>query len=108
MTKKQAEDYPPEFWYCGIPGLMWYATVTPTRGSDLKLGDWLDSLDHRGARAIQGIRVAVPGSGFRKVHFGGGWKVYPDGSSDTETIRDDVMYDVVDPNSQVAPDAGLT
>jgi hypothetical protein len=89
--------------YCGIPGLVWYSRVTKTRGDQLQVGHALDSLDHRGARTIHGIRVATPGSGFREVHFGGGWTVYPDGSSDTETIRDDVMYDVVDMDSICDP-----
>jgi hypothetical protein len=87
----------------GVPGLVWYAKVTPTRGDQLKIGDWLDSLDHQGARTIQGIRVGEPGSSCRQVHFGGGYEVYSDGSSDSEVIRDDVMYDVVDPKSQVDP-----
>lgn len=90
----------------GEAGLVWYSTVTSKRGDELEIGDWLDSLDHSGARSIHGIRVANPGSGFREVCFSGGWKVYDDGSSDTETVRDDVMYDVVDPYSQVAPDGG--
>lgn len=88
----------------GIPGLVWYANVTKTRGDQLQVGDWLDSLDHRGARSIYGIRVASSGSGYREVHFGGGLTVYADGSSDSEVVRDDVEYDVVDPYSQVAPD----
>lgn len=90
--------------YDGVPGLVWYAKVTPTRGDELKVGDWLDSLDHRGARSIYGIRVAAPDSGYREVCFSGGFTVYDDGSSDAEVVRDDVMYDVVDPDSQVAPD----
>jgi hypothetical protein len=89
--------------YCGLPGLVWYSRVTKTRGDQLKVGHALDSLDHRGARTIRGIRVATPGSGFREVHFGGGWSVYADGSSDTETVRDDVMYDVVDMDSICDP-----
>lgn len=87
--------------YCGIPGLVWYSRVTKTRGDELQVGHALDSLDHRGARTIQGIRPTGPGS--RQVHFGGGWTVYPDGSSDTETLRDDVMYDVVDMDSVCDP-----
>lgn len=90
--------------YDGIPGLVWYSKVTPTRGDELKIGDWLDSLDHSGARRIYDVRIAAPGSGFREVCFSGGWTVYSDGSSDTETVRDEVVYDVVDPESQVAPD----
>jgi hypothetical protein len=88
----------------GIPGLVWYAKVRKVRGDQLQAGDWLDSLDHRGARKIYGVRVAVPASGFREVCFSGGFTVYSDGSSDSETVRDDITYDVVDPDSQVAPD----
>lgn len=91
----------------GTPGLVWYSKVTPTRGDELKEGDWLDSLDHRGARKIYDTRVAAPGSGYREVCFSGGWTVYDDGSSNTEVVRDDVMYDVVDPASQVQPDGSL-
>lgn len=89
--------------YCGMPGLVWYSRVTKTRGDHLRIGHALDSLDHRGARTIRGIRVAEPRSGFREVHFGGGWTVYPDGSTDSETVRDDVMYDVVDLDSICDP-----
>jgi len=77
----------------GVPGLMWYSKVTPTRGDELRVDDWLDSLDHRGARAICDIRAI--GGGSRDVVFSFG---------DSETVRDDVMYDVVDPDSQVQPD----
>lgn len=87
----------------GMPGLVWYSRVTPKRGDELQVGDWLDSLDHSGARSIYGVRVANPGSGFREVCFSGGWRVYDDGSSDTETVRDDVTYDVVDPDSICDP-----
>lgn len=77
----------------GIPGLVWYAKVTPTRGDELKVGDWLDSLDHRGARSIYEFRAIGGGSRDAVFSFG-----------DAETVRDDVMYDVVDPDSQVQPD----
>lgn len=87
----------------GIPGLVWYSRVTKTRGDELKIGDWLDSLDHSGARRIYDTRVAQPGSGFREVCFSGDWTVYEDGSSDSETVRDDVVYDVVDPDSICDP-----
>jgi len=79
----------------GIPGLMWYARVEQVRGGDLKVGDWLDSLDHRGARMI--YAVADGSEGFRTVWFS-------EGGDDCETVRVDVDYDVVDPDSQVAPD----
>lgn len=98
-----SHTYDPEH-FLGYRGMVWYSTVTPTRGDQLKEGDALDSLDHCGARTIRGIRVDAPGSGYRQVHFGGGFTVYDDGSSDSEVVRDDVMYDVVDLNSVVAPD----
>lgn len=89
--------------YCGIPGLVWYSRVEKKRGDELGVGDWLDSLDHHGACRIYDIRVAQPGSGFREVCFSGGWEVYDDGSSDTQAIRDSVLYDVVDPDSICDP-----
>lgn len=101
--------------FCGHPGLVWYATVRKVKGADLKVGDWLDTLDHRGARRIFGIfagpapadldtppverlralRRSDVDSGLRTVMVGGG---------ETETVRVDVEYDVVDPDSQVTPD----
>jgi hypothetical protein len=100
--------------FCGYPGLVWYATVRKVKGADLRVGDWLDTLDHRGARAIYGIFAgAAPAdtdmvdvehlcrltgrdldSGLLTVMVAGG---------ETETIRVDVEYDVVDPDSQVTP-----
>lgn len=101
--------------FCGIPGMVWYANITKVRGADLRVGQWLDTLDHRGARAILGIlagsapsdngtptvdhlrrlRVVDAKSGLLTVMVGGG---------ETETVRADVEYDVVDPDSQVTPD----
>lgn len=99
----------------GHPGMVWFATSRPTRGDKLKIGDWLDTLNHSGARPIYGIvagpapagggtpdaehlcglgRAAIS-SGLRTVLFGGGG---------SETVRDDVLYDVVDPDAQVTPD----
>lgn len=94
----------------GIPGLVWYAESRKVRGADLKIGDWLDSLDRRGARKIVGLWLGVapdadddtdwvPGihadAKYRTAIFAGG---------DGETVRADVEYDVVNPESQVAPD----
>lgn len=79
----------------GKPGMVWYAKSTPTYGHDLKLHDWLDSLDHRGARAIHGLSINTLKDTTITVTFFGG---------DTETVRADVQYDVVDPDSQVTPD----
>lgn len=81
--------------FCGHPGLVWYATVTPTLGAELRLGQWLDSLDHRGARMIFGLSMSKVDDPQRTVTFFGG---------DSETVRADVKYDVVDPDSQVTPD----
>lgn len=95
----------------GIPGLVWYSSVRKVKGVDLRIGDWLDTLDHRGARCIYGIwtgdiatpdlanamvksKAAGPESLVRTVMFGFG---------DHETIRCDVEYVVVDPDSQVTP-----
>ena len=81
--------------YDGRPGLVWYSGVTPTVGADLRVGDWLDSLDHRGARMIFGISMRDLTDETRTVTFFGG---------DSETVHKGVTYDVVDPDSQVAPD----
>jgi hypothetical protein len=96
----------------GHPGLVWFAEVRRVRGDKLQIGDWLDSLDHRGARCIYGLWAGdisaaeladamlrldapQPDSPVRTVMIGGG---------ETETIRVDVEYDVVNPDSQVTPD----
>ena len=89
--------------FCGMPGLVWYSEVIKKRGDELEVGGWLDSLDHHGACSIFGVRVTEQGSGFREICFSGGWTVYGDGSSDTVTVRDDVMYDVVNPDSICDP-----
>ncbi len=78
----------------GIPGLVWYSEVRKTYGRDLCENDWLDSLDHRGARMI----CHPP----REV--GGGNIVVTFSFGDTETVRADIEYDVVNPDSQVQPD----
>lgn len=85
--------YDPEH-FCGYPGMVWYSQVTPTRGGELKVGDWLDSLDHCGARTIRAIGE---GDGYRTVCFS-------DIEADSEVVRNDVLYDVVNPASIVAPD----
>lgn len=106
MTQSQQRD---PAYYCGnfdgIPGLVWYASAEQVRGDRLTAGDWLDSLDHRGARRITAIWVGgdvedladitFHDMDHRTVMFAGG---------ETETLRADVLYDVVDPASQVAPD----
>jgi len=101
--------------FCGYPGMVWYSRSRSVRGDELRIGDMLDTLDHRGARGIFGIfagaapdgqdtpdvehlralRAADVDSGLLTVMIGGG---------ETETIRADVLYDVVDPTSQVTPD----
>lgn len=86
-------SYDPEH-FCGYPGMVWYSKVTPTRGDEVKVGDWLDSLDHSGARTVHAIGE---GDGYRTVCFSGN-------EGDSEVVRNDVLYDVVDPASIVAPD----
>lgn len=97
--------------FSGYPGMVWYATSQRVLGSQIQIGDWLDTLDHRGARCVYGMwageidagdlpevmmrRLPQPDSPVRTVMFGFG---------DTETIRVDVEYDIVDPASQVTPD----
>lgn len=85
----------------GIPGMVWYSTVHKTRGDQLQVGDWLDSLDHRGARAIFQIQDNATDATVRIVKFS-------DIAGDAETVRRDVEYDVVDPRSQVTPDGTPT
>ena len=75
--------------------MVWYSNVTPTRGDELQAGQWLDSLDHCGARTIHNITDVA--GGYRTVWFS-------DIAGDSEIVRDDVMYDVVDPSSVCAPD----
>lgn len=92
------DTYPGRF--DGIPGLVWYADVRKVRGDQLEVGDWLDSLDHCGARRIYAVADgSTPES--RRVGFSE-WQ-HPSGE-DWETVRRDVEYDVVNPDSQVAPD----
>ena len=67
-----------------------YTKSKKVRGDQLKPGQWIDSLDHRGARQIKSIDKDDPSSRLRYIHFyfGGG-----------ESVRKDVKYDVVDPKS---------
>lgn len=51
--------------YCGEPDLVWYSRVEKKRGDELQIGDWLDSLDHCGARTIHNITNAA--GGYRTV-----------------------------------------
>ena len=56
-------------------------------------------MDHSGARPIHGIRSTGVDSDYRKVCFSArGFEI-----GDSEMIRADVEYDVVDPDSQVTP-----
>ena len=96
----------------GRPGLVWYSRVRKVPGAGLTVGDWLDSLDHRGARMICDIRdgSARPGLFSRLMRTLG--RRRPDEAlrtavfscGDTETVHRGVEYDVVDPHSQVTPD----
>lgn len=86
--------------YSGHPGLNWYSRVTKTYGRDLQVGQWLDSLDHSGARTIHSITTDLATPQLRTVAFS-------DIPGDCEVVRVDVEYDVVDPTSHVAPDGTL-
>lgn len=101
--------------FCGYPGLVWYSKVRKVQGTDLKIGDWLDTLDHRGARAIYGIFAGAAPADTDMVDIDhlrrltgrdidSGWLTVMVAGGETETIRADVEYDVVDPDSQVTPD----
>ncbi len=86
----------PSPWrFNGHAGLVWYSRTRKVRGAALQVGDWLDSLDHSGARMVYGIAMDHPRAETRTVTFLGG---------DTELVHVGVEYDVVDPESQVAPD----
>lgn len=92
--------------YCGEPGLVWYSTVEKKRGDELKIGDWLDSLDHSGARKIYAIgqQADIYGGGLYVgfSEWAGEWAPDdPDG--DWEAVRPDVLYDIVDPDSICDP-----
>jgi hypothetical protein len=78
-----------------------YSSVTSVLGSNLKIGMWLDSPDHGGARMICGLRIAGGSDSLlREVAFG---PLGTDWDEDKwfEVIRADVEYDVVDPDSLV-------
>lgn len=101
--------------FCGYPGLVWYSKVRKVKGVDLKIGDWLDTLDHRGARMIYSVFAgAAPSDGdapdiehlrrMTRRDINSGWLTVMVAGGETETIRADVEYDVVDPDSQVTPD----
>lgn len=92
--------------YDGEAGLVWYSKVRKVRGDQLQIGDWLDTLDHSGARKIHAIGVKPGDRGARYVAASGWYFAIAanDPGSDWERVRDDVEYDVVDPNSQVTPD----
>jgi hypothetical protein len=80
----------------GIPGMNWYTRVTPTSGADLAVGDFLDSIDHRGCRPIHHIDDSADGR-TRRV-----WFSEFEGDSEMVCVGD--VYDVVDPTSHVDPD----
>lgn len=89
-----------------------YTDSRLVKGADLKIGDWLDTLDRGGARAIFGIFAGMGpdnrgtptaerlqalrcndiNSGYRTIMVGGG---------ETETVRVDVDYSVVNPDTMV-------
>ncbi len=97
----------------GHPGMVWYAAVRKVRGDQLQIGDWLDTLDHRGARAICGLwagQIDTPDLADTMIdtaghpEAGGTLRTVMFSAGDTELVRCDVEYDVVDPHSQVTPD----
>jgi hypothetical protein len=101
--------------FCGIPGLVFYSKVEKVRGDQLRIGQWLDTLDHRGARAIFGLfaGAAPPDCGTPDpehlqrldcTDVDSGLITVMVGFGETETVRADVEYDVVDPDTQVTPD----
>jgi hypothetical protein len=93
------------FDYCGEPGLVWYSMVEHKRGDELQIGDWLDTLDHRGARMIYAVAIKDRDGDRRYVGFSV-WHYnldVEDPGSDWEAVRDDVLYDVVDPDSICDP-----
>ncbi len=95
--------------YDGIPGAVWYANSRQVRGDQLQVGDWLDSLDHRGARCIYGLWVGNvdPDSltdDMVHTDFDSTVRTVMFSFGDVETVACDVEYDVVDPDSQVTPD----
>lgn len=99
-----SDDYPGRF--DGQAGQVWYSDVRQVRGSQLQIGDWLDTLDHRGARMIYAVGVKPRDPGARYVAASGWYydNAADDPGSDWERVRDDVLYDIVNPDSQVAPD----
>lgn len=97
----------------GLPGMVWYSCVRKVPGGRLKVGDWLDSLDHRGARMICAIHSGrsgtrrmgrLPRTLTRRREANGDLLTVVFSFGDSETARRDVEYDVVDPASQVTPD----
>lgn len=82
-----------------------YTESRQVLGADLTPGMWLDSLDHRGARMVWS--VSFPGNYLKVViEEPSGWDAFrlvgfSDLPSDRETVRADLPYDVVDPDSMV-------
>jgi hypothetical protein len=101
--------------FCGYPGLVWYSESRMVRGDELRIGDCLDTLDHRGCRMIFGIFAGpAPADmdaptiehlrGLVSAHVDSELLTVMVGGGETETVRADVYYDVVNPDSQVTPD----
>ena len=98
----------------GQSGMVWYSRVDKVPGDRIKIGDWLDgTLDHRGARAVFGIWVGqvdpreladTMADFSRQPDLDTMLRTVMFGSGDTATVRRDVIYDVVEPESQVTPD----
>lgn len=81
--------------YSGMDGLVWYSRVRTVAGDALRVGDWLDTVDHRGARRIQ--RIEETSDLYRTVR-------HADGAF--EEIDRDEECSVVDPDSLVDPTGG--
>lgn len=86
--------------FLGEPGRVGYAEKTSRRGDELKIGDWLDALNQSGACKIHAIGVNSD-TGARYVGFSEWWLPIQAGTfnSDWRMVRDDVQYDVVDPDT---------
>jgi hypothetical protein len=84
--------------FFGMPGMVWYRERRQVFGADLVVGDWLDTDDHHGARAIADIPSSQPPASActRIVMIGGGEPV---------TVSTNLEYRVVDPDTLVDMDA---
>jgi hypothetical protein len=78
---------------------MLYGTVRQVAGADVQPGMWLDTPDRQGARKVYGIMIPFDpeaDQNERTVIFG----QYASGGYDSETLRADEFYDVVDSSTE--------